>query len=226
MVKVMDKVKNELTLTQRTKSIIANFANINPSMWFKAGSELRTIGGNKDVMAIATIEEVLPMQFGIYDLSKFLSIVSTYDNPVIKFQDQQLVIDNNEPYEYRYTAASMILSPPDEDLALEDIIVEVELKEDVLTRLVKRISISGHPEVAFVGKGGNLNLQAVDSSKVNTDTYTSKIADIPEDVSFKIVFKKEKFTVLMPATYKVTLSEAFCLFEADNVKYYISPESE
>src|SRR3990172_5679552 len=124
---IMLKKNDVFALSKRTKEIITNFANINPSMLFKAGSELKTISPNKDVLGTAEIEEGFPSQFAIYDLSRFLSILSTYDTPIIKFQDKYLTVtrqDNTRPYKYRYCEEVMICVPPKNDVKVDDPIAE------------------------------------------------------------------------------------------------------
>ena len=58
-----------MKLSETTIDILSNFATINPNMLFKEGTTLSTISEAKNIMASATIEERIPREFGIYDLS-------------------------------------------------------------------------------------------------------------------------------------------------------------
>ena len=71
----METLKNLITLTldmklsKSTLDILKNFKEINQSILFKQGNSLKTISVMKNILAEATIEEELPRDFGIYDLS-------------------------------------------------------------------------------------------------------------------------------------------------------------
>ena len=62
-----------MKLSKSTLDILKNFKEINQSILFKQGNSLKTISVMKNILAEATIEEELPKDFGIYDLSQFLN---------------------------------------------------------------------------------------------------------------------------------------------------------
>ena len=62
-----------MNLTDKTLTVLKNFAGINNSILVKEGNQLRTISVAKNILAEAEIEEDFPRQFGIYDLNQFLN---------------------------------------------------------------------------------------------------------------------------------------------------------
>ena len=60
-----------MKLSDKTLTILKNFAGINNSILVKEGTNLRTISVAKNIHAEATIEEDFPREFGIYDLNQF-----------------------------------------------------------------------------------------------------------------------------------------------------------
>ena len=62
-----------MKLSESTLLLLKNFKDINQSILFKKGSKLRTMSVMKNILAEATIDEELPKDFGIYDLSQFLN---------------------------------------------------------------------------------------------------------------------------------------------------------
>ena len=62
-----------MKLSDSTLSLLKNFSTINQSILFKQGNRLRTMSVMKNILAEATIDEELPKDFGIYDLSQFLN---------------------------------------------------------------------------------------------------------------------------------------------------------
>ena len=149
--------------SKQTKDIITSFKNINPTMLFRAGSELRTYN-TTNLLGIAQIEETIPKEFGIYDLSKFLSILSVFGDPTIKFNDRYLTITNSDEkkYDYRFANPNTVVEPPIGEADMSNPLEQFELAKKDFQELIKVISISGHPEVAFVGEKGKLSVQGFD----------------------------------------------------------------
>ena len=69
-----------MKLSDSTLTLLKNFSNINQSILFKQGKSLRTISVMKNILAEATINEELPKDFGIYDLTQFLNGLSLHNN--------------------------------------------------------------------------------------------------------------------------------------------------
>ena len=65
-----------MKLSENTISALKNFSQINQSIKISAGSTLSTISSAKTILAKATTEDVFERSFCIYELSKFLGIVS------------------------------------------------------------------------------------------------------------------------------------------------------
>ena len=80
-----------MKLSQKTITLLKNFSDINQSILFKKGTSLRTISVMKNVLAEATINEDLPTDFGIYDLSQFLNGLALHRTPELDFQNHQFV---------------------------------------------------------------------------------------------------------------------------------------
>lgn len=216
-----------LNLNPNTIQVIANFSHINPSMMFNEGSLLKTVSPNQDIFATASVAESFPQEFAIYDLSKFLGVLSTYDNPKVSFNGKKhLTIhteENNERYNYGFADPSMIVLPPEGDeLEMPNGIAQFDLPAKALSLLTKRVAISKHPEVAIVSDGETLSIQAHDSKKVVADAYSHTLGKC--DKVFKVVFKTEKISVLMPIDYTVAVAEGIVRFKGTNVSYWIAPE--
>ena len=62
-----------MKLSDKTHTILKNFAGINNSILVKQGNQLRTISVAKNILAEAEIEEDFPREFAIYDLNQFLN---------------------------------------------------------------------------------------------------------------------------------------------------------
>ena len=70
-----------MKFSERTLTILKSFSTINKSILMKEGNTLRTITPEKTLIASATIPDQLPSEACIYDLSRFLSILSLHTSP-------------------------------------------------------------------------------------------------------------------------------------------------
>jgi hypothetical protein len=121
-----------MKLSAETLTVLRNFASINQSILLKPGKTLATISPQKTVMAKATVEDEFPVQAGIYDLSKFLSVHSLYEDPDLQFSENFLAfVEGKSRAKYVYADPSMIITPPEKDVKLPSIDVEVELTSAV-----------------------------------------------------------------------------------------------
>ena len=81
-----------MKLSKSTLDILKNFKEINQSILFKQGNSLKTISVMKNILAEATIEEELPKDFGIYDLSQFLNGIDLHQSPDLDFSNDNHVV--------------------------------------------------------------------------------------------------------------------------------------
>jgi hypothetical protein len=224
---------NVLQLSDRTKDIIANFSTINNSMLFNPGSELKTVSSGKDLVGYAKIKETIPKKFGIFDLSKVLSLLSLYKEATLQLNEISFTIisGNTKTYNCTYADETTILSPPEDKLALTEDIFSFPLSAKDLKELVKVMSISKLPEVALVVTPEEVSIQGIDHKKVNKDTYKNVLGNIPlSNTAFELHFSVEKFASIMPGEYKVTVGKLkndmfVCKFVGDDIEYVIASES-
>ena len=77
-----------MKLSEKTLTVLKNFAGINNSILVKEGNQLRTISVAKNILAEANIEEEFPRQFGVYDLNQFLNGLSLHQDPDMDFTEE------------------------------------------------------------------------------------------------------------------------------------------
>ena len=82
-----------MKISADTLSILKNFASINTGLVFRKGTTIKTISSNKNILAEATITEDMPQDFGIYDLNKFLTVLSLHkEEPELEITSKTAVI--------------------------------------------------------------------------------------------------------------------------------------
>jgi hypothetical protein len=213
-----------MQLNEYTMDVLKNFSSINPSIVIKPGNALRTISPQKTIMAIANGEDDFSSEAGIYDLSRFLATVSLFEAPELNFNEKTInIMENKRKVEYTLADVSMILQPPEKEIAMPDVDVSVDVSWDDLQSVLKAASVLGLPEIAFTGVDGEIVLEAVDSKNPTADRYGVTIGST--SATFNMYMKVENLKI-MSNDYTVNLSsKGLSCFTSNKVKYFIAIES-
>lgn len=214
-----------MKFSERTITILKNFATINQSVVLKPGKVLRTISPQKTVMAIANIDDEFPSEACIYDISRFLSTCSLFGEPDIQFQSNHFVLSHgNKRTGYYFADKSMIISPPDKEVTIPSKDVEVNVEWSDLQSVIKASGVLQLPEVAFEGDGQTCSLKAIDSNSSTADSFGVELGATSD--TFRLIIKTENLK-LMPQNYKVTLSsKGISKFEGNGITYFVAIESK
>lgn len=214
-----------MQLSEKTLTILKSFAAINKSIVLKPGKTLRTITPEKTLMAIANIEDEIPASACIYDLSRFLSIHSLYNNPDIEFKDNHFIIaEGKKKTKYIFADLSMVHAAPDKEINIPSNDVEVTVEWEALQSVIKAAGVLQFSEIAFVGENGACYLRAIDSGNPSADTFGIEVGETSD--TFTIIIKTENLK-LLPRNYNVTIcAKGISKFQADDVSYFIGIDSK
>ena len=160
-----------------TLELLKNFSSINPSIHIKEGSIIRTVSPQKTILAEAMISETFEKEFCIYELGKFISVLSLYKEPELNFKDKQVQVSSGNSFvNYTYADPSMIVSS-DKKIVLPTEDVSVTLTSDIIQQTTKAVSILQLPEVALVGQDGSVFFKALNSKSPNSDDFSVHVGD-------------------------------------------------
>lgn len=213
-----------LKLEQKTIAVLKNFSTINPSILFKPGKVVSTISPNKTIMAKATIDQEIEGTFAIYDLGRFLSTLSLFTDPALEIADKYVTISSaGKKMRYGFADQSVIIAPPDKEIKLPSTDVSFKLTNDALSDVLKGLGVLRLPEIAVVGDGEDINLQAMDSKNPTSDVYSISVGKT--DKKFKMIFKSENIK-LIPGDYQVDISaKGIGYFKGVAAEYWIAVET-
>ena len=208
-----------------TLNVLKSFTAINKSILLTEGNVIKTITPEKTLIAIAEVPDTMPSQACVYDLSRFLSILSLYNEPDVEFGDKYFVIsEGKRRTKYVYADISMIHTPPEKDITLPSEDVVVNVSEGDLSSVLKAAGVLQFSEVAFVGEGGTCYLKAIDSSNENADDFGVEIGET--DDTFKVIIKTDNLK-LLPLDYQVTIcSKGISEFKGKGVTYSVAIDSK
>jgi hypothetical protein len=215
-----------MKLSPETVEILKNFSTINPSIMLRKGDVIRTITAKKNVLALAKVKDSFPQDFGIYDITHFLNVISCVDsnasNVAVEFDGDIVHFRSGKTRNhFRAAAASTIAQPPAKDIEIPSPDAVVTLPSDVVTQIMRAASILPSPNVVLWGKDGTSYFSAynvIDESSLRQDT---EIGTCEKD--FIAVFDTQLFKILpRDYTVKVTSGVSHFVSTAGDVEYWIA----
>ena len=217
-----------MKLSDNTLSLLKNFSTINQSILFKQGNKLRTISVMKNILAEATINEALPKDFGIYDLSQFLNGLGLHHSPELDFTNDGHVMirEGKMRSKYFFADPNVIITPPDKPIELPSEDVTFELSTDQLDKLLKAAGIYQLPDLSVVGGEGVVKVLVRDKKNDTSNSFSIVVGETESEFSFN--FKVENIKIL-PGTYDVVVSQKLLSKFTNstyNLKYYIALEPD
>lgn len=179
---------------------------------------------NKTILARAKVDQEFPLDFAIYDLARFLNVVSLFDKPELTFEEHFVRISSDKHnINYTYCQPDSIVSVPmNKNPKMPPTYVRCTITNDILSACLKAASVLKVPEIAIVGDGSNLFLKAINNKNPTMDTYSIEIGETDKTCSFN--FNTSKLGVIA-ATYNVTIGvgdRVFCHFDGGDQEYFIS----
>ena len=216
-----------MKVSEKTINLLRNYANINQSIEFREGKNLKTVSPLNTILASVEVEEQFTRTFPIYELNRFLGTLALFQNPELDFTDNGVVIsDDNHEATYRYCgSSSMFQTPPEKNITFPDAEVSFELSQDQFKKTINAANTLGLPEVIVEGNGSDIQLVVSDTGNVSSDIFSTKVGTT--DKTFRMIFKTENLNKIMEGTYNVSLSSkriSHFTRTGDSLQYWIALE--
>jgi|TARA_R110000822_G_scaffold304501_6_gene429698 hypothetical protein len=184
-----------MQISEATANVLKNFSQINPSIQFKAGQILRTVSPQKTVMAKATIDDTIPSDGAIYDLNRFMGVLSLFEEPNLVFHTSKVTVEKeNRKINYTFADPQMIVTPPEKEINFPDPEVSVSASWSEMSQVLKAAAVMQLPEIAIIGSSGEIHLSAIDSKNPTADVYSAEIGNTNDEFTF--IFKVENLKLL------------------------------
>ena len=194
-----------MKLSVKTIQVLKNFSSINQSIYFTQGNKIRTISPMKTIMAEASVQEMFPRDFGIYDLNQFLGVVSLFEEPDLDFDTHNLIIkdDNKAKSNYFYADKSMIVIPPEKPLELPDEPIVFSLSDTFVKSILQAANVLQLPEIVVKGDGEKIQVTATNVKNTTANSFSYDVGYT--DKVFDMIFKVENLKLLL-GSYDVKIS--------------------
>tara|TARA_B100000470_G_scaffold137805_1_gene106846 strand:- start:1688 stop:2374 length:687 start_codon:yes stop_codon:yes gene_type:complete len=225
-----------MIINNETVETLKNFAEINQSLVIEAGDVIKTVSEQTNVLAKAKLGQSFPQDFAIYDLNKFLGVLSLFAEPQFDFSEKSIKIQSSvdannfvagdSVAEYQF--ANMSLFENERKILAKDINLPSEeavfkLEEKYFMSIMRAAAVMSLPEIAVVANDGKLKIQAIDA-KTSIDSYAVELGNSTSN--FKMIFKIENLK-LMRGSYDVKISNkglGYFKNSERNLEYWIATE--
>lgn len=218
----------KMRLSKETMAILKNFAAINSNILIKPGNVLRTISSGMNIYVEANVQEDFDTEVPIWDLNKFLGVVTMFSNPDLEFHENHVDISNGRATVRYFYSEPTLLTFPKKELKMPSTIISFDIEEQDLNEILKASSILQVSDLQIIGENGTLKI-LVDDSTNNTSNSFSVVLDENykgPDYQGMINVSEIKF---LPGSYKVELTKTIISkFTHKNlaISYYISTKKE
>jgi len=214
-----------MKLSENTVNVLRNFATINQGLVFKSGNTLRTVSKQQNVLAKATVTESFDNNFAIYDLNRFLAVLSSMNDPNLTVGTGNVKIaSGTSKTTYGLSDETMVVSAPDNDISVQNAEVKFTLTKDNLAQVLKLSGVLGLPNIAVRGNRKKISIAAVDVKNQDSDVFSVDVGDA--DAEFQFIFVTENFKMI-PGDYEVQISSkgvAHFKSKKDPLEYWIATE--
>jgi hypothetical protein len=215
-----------MKFSNKTLEILKSFNNINPSLLLKTGNVISTIDKEHTILAMARIDEEIPREFAIYELSKFLGALSVMPDGEIDLGENQLTIKtNNSKIKYTYAEPAQIKASPYKEIPLNNILATFNLDYTSLSNVIKAASVLELTDISIRSDedSDDILIYASNDKNPTTDSYQIKVGE--SSSSFKVSFKVENMK-LLNREYNVSIPDgAFVKFTAPDITYWVAAKS-
>tara|TARA_B100001029_G_scaffold19389_1_gene12895 strand:+ start:157 stop:816 length:660 start_codon:yes stop_codon:yes gene_type:complete len=213
-------------ITKPTIEVLKNFCSINKSIVIKPGNQIATLSINKNILAIADVEEQFDSQISIYDLGVFLGGLSLFDQPKIDTTDSNYVTVSDQrgksKTRFFYADPDIITQPPEKEITIPSVDVKFRLEAGILQQLQRAAMVYQLPDLCLYGDGTEMSLCVTDKKNDTSNSYSVQVG--VSDDEFCYCFKVENLK-LLAGDYNVTISKQnVALFQGSGIKYFIALE--
>ena len=224
------EMTTKMKLSKQSIDILKNFNGINANLHIVPGREQVTVSPMKNIMVEATFEENFPVEFAIWDLSKFLGTISLFDDPELTFHDKHVTISSGSTDVVYHSAEPTLVKGcrPDRPFNMPETVVHFDLSNREFVELQHASAVLRLPDLCITDNADSIEIISLDKTDVTSNRYSITVSEEAPNASFKMYLKSE-YLKLLPGDYSVAISDQVVSRFTNNdinLTYYIALDSD
>jgi len=217
-----------MELSEKTLTVLRNYATINPNVVINEGDEIKTISEAKNVLSSAKLDVQFPKTFGIYDLSEFLSVLSLVNSPRLTFEDNYVLVgDSSGRTRIKYFYSDIdILTVPSKDIVMPECEVSFSFDKETLSRVKRAASVLGHNEMSLTVVDNVLVLSVIDQNDKTSNVFSIDVDGTYKNPNFSFVFNISNLK-MVEDDYRVDISSKLIshfVNDESGIQYWVALE--
>jgi hypothetical protein len=201
--------------------LLKDLSKINTGICLEKGKKIITISPAMTVLAIS--EKVSDIDFNIYDISSFLSIIGlTGENRQIEVVGNQMVIKGcNYVFKYLAAARSAIVTPPEDLTPLTDAeyVNEFHMTAEDFKQLITASNVLKSTAIRIVSSDGKIKISSVNEYE-DSNSFSMDFNEVENSEDDEIKIDRETLKVAEDA-YDVAIGPTAVRFSNENITYYV-----
>lgn len=197
----------KMRLTKETYNILKNFAAINSNILIHPGNVLKTMSAGKNIYVEARVAEDFDTSVPIWDLNKFLGVISMFANPDLEFHDTYVVISNGRSSVKYFYSEPTLLTVPTREFKMPKTTVKFDLDEKDLNEVLKAASILQVSDFNLVGGDGKFVITVNDSSQSTSNSFEIVLDENYSGPEFDGTINVSEIKMI-PGSYSVELTDS------------------
>lgn len=207
-----------MRLSNETLAILKNFAAINSNIYIRQGSTLNTVHSLKNMFATAQIKDVFPVDFGIYDLNEFLSVLSLHrDDLELSIDDVNILVsgkNGRSTIKYRTCPAHIFKRSASDTNTIFDVKIKIDessyatsfdLSQEDFKWILDTANVLHTPNIAIKSDGNKITMECLDLQNDAAHTESLELDAKCNGDSFNFVFKTEFISKFLAGSYRIKL---------------------
>ncbi len=218
-----------MKLSTATLNVLKNFATINQGLVVNKDAPVYTKTVSNSLLAKCSFED-LKETFAIYDISGYLQTLSLFDDPDIKFNDNNMTIsDGIQSVKRHYSSIDVIDYPEDDQITTiegmtKDSKVDFVMSGEQLSKILKASAVMKFDTLTLVSTGEinqTIKAKLSDSSNCTADTFELDLGLCETQINVKLFVENIK---VLPASYDITVLDNLVMFNNDalNLTYWLA----
>jgi hypothetical protein len=182
------------------------------------------MSAGKNIYAEAHVAEDFDVSVPIWDLNKFLGVISMFANPDLEFHETHVVISNGRSSVTYFYSEPTLLTVPTREVKMPKTAVKFDLDEKDLNEVLKAANILQVSDFNLIGGEGKFVITVDDSSQSTSNSFEIVLDDNYGGPDFEGTINVSEIKFI-PGSYTVELTDTIIskfTHKTLNLSYYIA----
>lgn len=193
-----------MELSENFINILKNFSTINNNILIKENNgKIETKSKEGNIYATADVEERLPVDVCLYDVSSFLAVANAMKTNNIEFTEKCAKIHSGDSTARILFTDPMNIIYPTREIRIPDAVTTFKLFAEEFDNFVKVSGIMGLQNMGIISDGEKLVVRSFDPKIQNGNTHEVSVEPmqpLPDKYEFIVNLSSIKF---LPGDYEV-----------------------